>query len=103
MRQRLNIEGLLLAQRGTGREMDVLSDILDKIETPEAERVKLFIEVPFGGGQRADEQAIDAAPDFTVELEKEEVRRLTELLNTWTQFNPRDRKWRQPLLQALAA
>jgi hypothetical protein len=99
MMQRLALETLVAAQRGTMADLFVLYDIREKVKVPPEQREE-YVKVLPNGTVLADQKAIEAAPTLDVEFEKEEARRVARLLQTWDRFTPEDFVWLLPLKKA---
>jgi hypothetical protein len=96
--QRLALESLLGVQQGKAKDLFVFYDIQQKIKVPN--RDEYIHELP-NGGVLLDKPAIALAADLDVELEKEEVRKISEVLSSWEHFTPPDLEWIQPLMKQL--
>lgn len=100
MMQRLQLDGLLGIQRGTLDDIEVFSDIREKIKVSEDARAELVRELP-DGRLLIDLPAVAKQESTVVTLEKEERRRLLNLLKTTNTFTTQDIEWVRPLCKQL--
>jgi hypothetical protein len=100
--QRLQLEGLLSVQKGNLGDLEVLADIRRKIRLPAEDRDHCIKSLP-DGRVLIDLPALEQVPALEVELEKEERRRLLDLLTKWDQFTTADVEWLLPVRKQLAA
>lgn len=100
--QRLQLEALLGAQRGTTRDLWALFDLREKLKFSKEERMRYIRSLP-DGRALLDEAALEAGPSIEIELEKEEARRLMEVLQTWPNFTVADLDWLRCVRDQLAA
>lgn len=97
---RIQIGGILGQQRVDVKSLHTLSSLFQKFDIPEAEKEKMLR--PVGNGMViTDKAAIDAFPEADIELEDAEVRRLREVLNSFTGYAPTDLAWLEPVLKSL--
>jgi hypothetical protein len=100
LRQRLALEAVLGAQRGTVEQLLTFGDILRKIRVSDEDRERCVRPLP-DGRAIVDLEATKRAPEIEVDLEKEEVRKLLKVLTSWEGFGPADLEWLLPLQAAL--
>lgn len=97
---RIALENTLAAQTGTARELRVIESVLDKLTTTQEYR-REYLRPVHGGGLDWDEGAIALAELFTLDLEREECRRVVEVLDSWPRFTGADMRWVSPLRRTL--
>lgn len=98
--QRLNVEALIASQRAEPVEVFVLGDIRDKIRLAGDDRDRCMKTLP-NGAIIPDEKALADIPAIEVELEKEELKKLKDIVFGWKQYGVGDIGWMKPLRQAL--
>lgn len=97
-KQRILIDILLGQQRGAVSEIEVFYDIRNKLALPNRDE---FLRSLPTGDVIIDEMAAASYREESFELEKEERRRLLELLSTHKSFSPNDLDWVLPLKKQL--
>jgi hypothetical protein len=102
-RQRLNVEGMISSKAGTlsFEEQILWAEIRKKVKVSVEDRELLINDrvIP----PVVDEEAIDAYPVSTVDLENEEVRGLLKMVKEWAKYSDGDTVWSVPLKEALEA
>jgi len=91
--QRLHIEAVLSAERGTYEQLQPIGALLAKIRIPEADRIACELRVE-GNSMRWN---IRPNTETAIELEDEEARRLLAILKA-AQFTSADLAWLAPIL-----
>jgi hypothetical protein len=99
---RIQLDGLLSAQKGTLGELELYSDVREKVRFPVDER-RLYVKDLPDGMAIIDTSKLIGISDLTVELENEEHRKLLQLLETWPNFGTADIEWLRPLRAQLKA
>jgi hypothetical protein len=99
---RIQLDGLLSAQKGTLGELELYSDVREKVRFPVDER-RLYVKDLPDGMAIIDTQKLIGISDLTVEFENEEHRKLLQLLETWPNFGTADIEWLRPLRAQLKA
>jgi hypothetical protein len=102
--QRLHLENMLGAQRGTAKDMFLLGVIIGAIRLDESEKKAANYRTIERGGQEFvlwDRAAAALMEPKTVELETEHARRLVALIDGWNNFTPADEAWVGPIIEAL--
>lgn len=99
--QRLQVDCLLMAQRGTLGDLVVLGAIREKVAFTTAVREKYL--VVKDGLLTIDMAALVGVPSEVFGLENEEARRLLEVLDKWPTFSVADFEWLTPLRRDLTA
>lgn len=100
VRQRICLEILLGQQRGSLGEIAVFFDIRNKIKMGNKEN---YLRSLPSGELIIDEPAASAAGVESIELEKEERKKLLELIKSHNGFSPNDLEWVLPLKNQLEA
>lgn len=98
IRQRIFLEILLGQQRGSVSDIEVFFDIRNKLKVEN--RDEYLRSLP-SGEIIIDEATANSAGVEKIELEKEERKKLHELINTHKQFTPNDLEWVLPLKKQL--
>lgn len=91
---RLNLEGILNQQPGHRRDqiLRILDEIADKIAVPDRSKFLSTVTMATGEVRQFEiADALKAEPEFEVDLDKHEIRALTDLLNNW-KFSGADRR-----------
>jgi hypothetical protein len=100
--QRLQVDCLLMAQRGSLGDLIVLTAIRDKVVFPPAERQR-YLAVDGAGNLSINTSLTGDIPPVAVALENEEARRLLEVVDKWPSFGLTDCEWLTPLRGELTA
>lgn len=100
VKQRIMLELLLGQQRGAVSEIEVFYDLKNKIQVEN--RDSYLRQLP-SGEIIIDEVSTKAAGSQSFDLEKEERKRLLELLTSHKQFSPSDLDWVLPLKKQIEA
>lgn len=98
IRQRIFLEILLGQQRGSVSDIEVFFDLRNKIKIDNKEE---YLRSLPSGELIIDEVAANKAGSEKIELEKEERKKLHELITTHKQFSPSDLEWVLPLKRQL--
>jgi len=98
IRQRIFLEILLGQQRGSVSDIEVFFDLRNKIKVDNKEE---YLRSLPSGELIIDEVAANKAGSEKIELEKEERKKLHELIATHKQFSPSDLEWVLPLKKQL--
>jgi len=98
VKQRILIDLLLNQQRGSVSEIEVFYDVRNKLALPNRDE---FLRSLPTGEVIIDEVAAATKGVEKFDLEKEERRRLLELLTTTKSFSPNDLDWVLPLKKQL--
>jgi len=93
VKQRIMLEILLGQQRGSVAEIEVFYDVKNKIKVDD--RDTYLRQLPTGE-IIIDEVSASAAPVLSFEFEKEERKRLLDLLSSHKSFTPSDLDWVLP-------
>jgi len=100
IKQRIFLEVLLGQQRGSVADIEVFYDIRNKIKVKDREQ---YLQALPTGEIIIDEVSANASGRETFEIEKEERKRLLELLSSHNNFSPNDLEWVLPLKKELEA
>lgn len=100
IRQRILLEILLGQQRGSISEIETFFDIRNKIKVEGRED---YLRSLPSGEIIIDESLVNLAGTKEIQLEKEERKKLYELLTTTKTFSPNDLEWVLPLKKQLEA
>jgi hypothetical protein len=100
IRQRIFLEILLGQQRGSVSDIEVFFDIRNKVKVDNRDE---YLRALPTGEVIIDEVSVNSAGFEKIELEKEERKKLHELINTHKQFTPNDLEWVLPLKKQLEA
>lgn len=98
IRQRIFLEVLLGQQRGSVEDIEVFFDIRNKIKLEDKES---FLRALPSGELIIDEVSAVAAGFEKIELEKEERKKLYDLIKTHKGFSPNDLEWVLPIKKQL--
>ena len=98
IRQRIFLEILLGQQRGSVSDIEVFFDIRNKLKVNNREEYLRSLPT---GEVIIDEVAANNAGSEKIQLEKEERKKLQELITTHNQFTPNDLDWVLPLKKQL--
>lgn len=98
IRQRIFLEVLLGQQRGSVEDIEVFFDIRNKIKLEDKES---FLRALPSGELIIDEVSAVAAGIEKIELEKEERKKLYDLIKTHKGFSPNDLEWVLPIKKQL--
>ena len=98
IRQRIFLEVLLGQQRGSVEDIEVFFDIRNKVKLEDKES---FLRSLPSGELIIDEVSAAAAGFEKIELEKEERKKLYDLIKTHKGFSPNDREWVLPIKKQL--
>ena len=98
IRQRIFLEILLGQQRGSVEDIEVFFDIRNKIKLEDKES---FLRALPSGELIIDEVSAVAAGIEKIELEKEERKKLYDLIKTHKGFSPNDLEWVLPIKKQL--
>lgn len=98
IRQRIFLEILLGQQRGSVSDIEVFFDIRNKLKVDNREEYLRSLPT---GEVIIDEVAVHNAGSEKIQLEKEERKKLQELITTHKQFTPNDLDWVLPLKKQL--
>lgn len=98
IRQRIFLEILLGQQRGSVSDIEVFFDIRNKLKVENRDE---YLRALPTGEVIIDEVAANSAGAEKIELEKEERKKLHELIATHKQFSPNDLEWVLPLKKQL--
>jgi len=98
IRQRIFLEILLGQQRGSVEEIEVFFDIRNKVKLEDKES---FLRSLPSGELIIDEVSAAAAGVEKIELEKEERKKLYDLIKTHKGFSPNDLEWVLPIKKQL--
>ena len=98
IRQRIFLEILLGQQRGSVSDIEVFFDIRNKLKVENRDE---YLRALPTGEVIIDEVAANSAGVEKIELEKEERKKLHELISTHKQFSPNDLEWVLPLKKQL--
>lgn len=99
--QRIHLDGLLAAQKGSLGELEVLGDIRDKVKLSDGEKATCLKDIPGGQGALIDISAANLIPMIGVALENTEATVLGDLLRSWPHFSTQDLEWLRPLSKAV--
>lgn len=105
--QRLNLMGLLrVTGRGKRKGNDPKTDnrilcrsILKLVEVPKGELRKYEQSTPRGAWR--DQEAVDAAPTHTIDLESTLAAKLLRVIDDFENWGPDDDEWLDPLVAQL--
>ena len=100
MLQRLSLSGLISQQRGSAKDLSLITlyYLSKKIDVPN--RAEFVQELP-NGNILLDNRAIAAAPEMEVELERAEKEAVIQLLDSTKTFSVSDLDWILPLRKQL--
>lgn len=98
IRQRIFLEILLGQQRGSVEDIEVFFDIRNKVKLEDKES---FLRSLPSGELIIDEVAANSAGVEKIELEKEERKKLYDLIKTHKGFSPNDLEWVLPIKKQL--
>lgn len=98
IRQRIFLEVLLGQQRGSVEDIEVFFDIRNKVKLEDKES---FLRSLPSGELIIDEVAANSAGVEKIELEKEERKKLYDLIKTHKGFSPNDLEWVLPIKKQL--
>lgn len=98
IRQRIFLEILLGQQRGSVSDIEVFFDIRNKLKVENRDE---YLRALPTGEVIIDEVAANSSGVEKIELEKEERKKLYELISTHKQFSPNDLEWVLPLKKQL--
>jgi hypothetical protein len=98
IRQRIFLEVLLGQQRGSVEDIEVFFDIRNKVKLEDKES---FLRSLPSGELIIDEVSAAAAGFEKIELEKEERKKLYDLIKTHKGFSPNDLEWVLPIKKQL--
>lgn len=98
IRQRIFLEILLGQQRGSVEDIEVFFDIRNKVKLEDKES---FLRSLPSGELIIDEVSAAAAGFEKIELEKEERKKLYDLIKTHKGFSPNDLEWVLPIKKQL--
>lgn len=99
-RERIGLEASVSQQTGKAGDLRVFWAILEKVRCDELYR-KTFMR-PVMGGIAWDEEAIAHAELFHVELDREEIHKIQDVLRDWPGFSTADYRWISPLTSQLS-
>ncbi len=100
IKQRIFLEVLLGQQRGSVADIEVFYDIRNKVKVKDREQ---YLQALPTGEIIIDEVSANASGREAFEIEKEERKRLLELLSSHSNFSPNDLEWVLPLKKELEA
>ena len=100
VRQRICLDVLLSQQRGSISEIEVFFDIRNKIKLENKEQ---YLRSLPSGDLIIDDVAANAVGVDRIELEKEERKKLLDLINSHKGFSPNDLEWLLPVKRQLEA
>lgn len=98
IKQRIMLELLLGQQRGSISEIEVFYDVKKKISVENRDE---FLRSLPSGDVIIDEVAMSSRGTVSFEIEKEERKKLLELLSSHKSFSPSDLEWVLPLKKQL--
>lgn len=100
VKQRILLELLLGQQRGSVADIEVFYDIKNKLRVKDREQ---YLQALPTGEVIIDEVSANAQGSEHFNLEKEERKRLLELVSSHKNFSPNDLEWVLPLKKQLEA
>ena len=98
IRQRIFLDALIGQQRGSVSDIEVFFDIRNKLKIENREQ---YLRALPSGEVIIDAAAINKAGSEKIEMEKEERKKLHELITTHKQFSPSDLDWVLPIKKQL--
>jgi hypothetical protein len=101
--QRLNLHALLGAQRADVGSIRAIWAVQDKLALDAAEEkaIELRREAA-GGAERTVWNPALSLPVKELEFTDAEIIRIRAAIDSWDAYSPSDRRWLEPLLEALA-